>query len=192
MPDTKKIFVIHGRNLDAVNALAYFLRSLGLIPIDIDQLAGEEGGTASLSQIVRAGLKQAHGIIALFTPDELAFLDPQLSGSHDSSTDLRRWQARPNVMFEAGMAFAIAPQRTILLTLSTEVSLFSDVGGMHILQLANSLEARNKLRKKLIGIGCDIDQTTDSWKLVETAGDFDTLARRLPEVSTRSPFRYLG
>lgn len=187
-PDPKKVFIIHGRNTAARTAVEHFLKALGLQPVDFDQLAADQGGTPFVGDIVRAGLEQAHGIIALFTSEEYAALRPDHRGGNDSGTDVMRWQARPNVIFEAGMAYGMAPKRTILATLGTDVSLFSDVAGVHILRLSNEVASRERFRHKLIGIGCEVEQRTSAWTDPMRSGDFDACISRLQGGSPRDPF----
>jgi predicted nucleotide-binding protein len=188
-PDRNKVFIIYGRNKEARLAVEHFLRAVKLDPIDFERLASDLGGTPFIGDIVREGLTQAHGIVALFTPDEVSFLHPNLRHGSDQPTDLRRWQARPNVIFEAGMAYGLAPKRTILVTLGSEVSLFSDVSGIHILRLDNSVDSRAKFRQKLIGIGCSLDERTDNWTDIGKSGDFESCIQKAPEVGPRDPFR---
>jgi predicted nucleotide-binding protein len=189
MPDSKQVFIIHGRNIAARTALEHFLRVLGLQPVDFDQLAADQGGTAFIGDIVRAGLERAQGIVALFTPDEYAGLRPDHRGAHDKPDESQRWQARPNVIFEAGMAYGMAAQRTVLVTLGTDISLFSDVAGVHVVRLHNAVQSRGKLRQKLIGMGCDVNQRTDAWTDPTTSGDFEACVNQLRGVSPRDPFR---
>jgi predicted nucleotide-binding protein len=185
-PDPKKVFIIHGRNVKARKAVEQFVRSLGLTPIDFEQLAADSGA-AFIGEIVRNGLAQAQGIIALFTADEIAHLRPDYHEPHDGQEDKERWQSRPNVLFEAGMAYGSAPERTILAVLGGQTKLFSDVRGMHLTYLSNKTDARKRLRQKLIGAKCDVDLRSDAYDDPSVSGDFDSCL--LPEVSTRDPFR---
>lgn len=192
MADPKKVFIIHGRNVAARTALEQFLRALNLQPVDFDQLAADQGGTAFIGDIVRAGLECAQGIIALFTPDEYAGLRTDHRGPHEKSEEILRWQARPNVIFEAGMAYGMAPERTVLVTLGTDVALFSDVAGVHVVRLHNAVQSRGKLRHKLIGMKCDVDQRTDAWTDPSKSGDFDACVNGLRAVSPQDPFATVG
>jgi predicted nucleotide-binding protein len=187
-PDPKKVFIIHGRNTAARTAVEHFVKALGLEPIDFDQLSGDAGGSAFVGDIVRAGLEQAMGLIALFTPEEFASLRPDHRGEHEKPEDLQRWQARPNVIFEAGMAYGMARERTVLVTMGAEVALFSDVAGVHVVRLRNSVESRKKLRQKLIGMKCAVDLRNDAWTDPARSGDFDSCVTQLSEVSPRDPF----
>jgi predicted nucleotide-binding protein len=187
-PDPRKVFIIHGRNTSARIAIEHFLRSLNLQPIDFDELAAAQGGTAFVGDIVRAGLEQAQGIVALFTPDEYSALRSDQRGGRDKPEDIQRWQARPNVIFEAGMAYGIAPKRTVLVTVGTDVALFSDVNGVHIVRLDNGVNSRGSFRHKLMGMGCEIDKGTHAWTDPAQAGDFEACITALQEVSPRDPF----
>jgi hypothetical protein len=75
-------------------------------------------------------------IIALFTPDEHAsFYDPETGSYEGGKPGESRWQARPNVIFEAGVALGAAREKMILVTIGSDVQLFSDVSGVHFVRL---------------------------------------------------------
>lgn len=186
--DKTKVFIIHGRNVAARNAVEQFVRCLGLVPLDFDQVSADLGGSPFVGEVVRKGLELAHGIVALFTPDEFAALDSIFRSSGDRGADSQRWQARPNVIFEAGMAFGMSRERTVLVTLGGEVSLFSDVAGIHTVRLDNHVDSRKKLRQRLIGMHCAVDQRTDAWTEPGRSGDFETCIKRLAAVTPRDPF----
>lgn len=188
MGDKTKVFIIHGRNIAARNAVEQFVRCLGLDPLDFDQVSADLGGSPFVGEVVRKGLELAHGIIALFTPDEFSGLDSVFRTSGDRGLDSLRWQARPNVIFEAGMAFGMSRERTVLVTLGGEVSLFSDVAGIHTIRLDNHVESRKKLRQRLIGMHCAVNERADSWTDPGRSGDFDACIKRLVTVTPRDPF----
>ena len=77
-------------------------------------------------------------------------------------------QARPNVLFEAGMAFGRNPDSTILVQVG-KVKPFSDVGGRHVLHLNYSYDVRNEFVIKLRNAGCRVNTTGSDWT---RAGDF--------------------
>jgi predicted nucleotide-binding protein len=189
MPDAKKVFIIHGRNIAARTAIEHFVRSLALDPIDFDQLAADQGGSPFIGDIVRSGLDKAQGIIALFTPEEFSSLRPEHRGSHEKAEYLQRWQARPNVIFEAGMAYGLARERTTIVTLGSDIALFSDVDGVHVVRLTNSVDSRRKLRQRLIGMKCEVDQRSDVWTDVGRSGDFEACIQHANAVTPRDPFR---
>lgn len=162
----------------------HFLRSLDLQPINFDELAADMGAEF-VGNIVREGIRRAHGIIAFFTPDEFAALSPDLRGGADTS-EAGRWQARPNVIFEAGIALGVAPKRTILVTLGPQTELFSDIAGLHFVRLSNTVESRGRLRQKLIGAGCQVNTRTDGWTNPAASGDFDACLNGAP-AGVRAP-----
>lgn len=186
-PDPKKVFIIHGRNSAALTAVEHFLKALKLEPLDFDELAADMG-TEFIGNIVLEGLRRANGIVVLFTPDEFSGLLPQFRGARDKESDIKRWQSRPNVIFEAGIAFGTARDRSVLVTLGGEVSLFSDVDGVHILRLDNNVKNRDRFRQKLIGMGCELDQRTSAWTDPSKSGDFESCLTMLSGVSPRDPF----
>jgi len=184
-PDPRIVFVVHGRNLDARNGMFSFLRALGLRPLDWNQavkLTGE--GSPYIGQVLDHAFAEAQAVVVLLTPDEIAYLRKEYASREDDPELNPASQARPNVLFEAGMAFGRHPKRTILVELGS-VRPFSDVVGRHALRMSNSAEMRAALADRLRIAGCEIDTGTD-WL---TAGDLRPppppggnlpLGRRLP------------
>lgn len=169
--DTRKVFVVHGRNDQARNALYGFLRAIGLHPLEWDEARQATGKpTPYIGEIVDAGIAHAHAVIVLFTPDDLAMLKEQLreidEPSHETELSGR---ARPNVLFEAGMAMGQKPNRTVLVELG-QLRPFSDIAGRHVIRLDNSPERRRDLASRLESAGCPVNIEEEDWK---TTGDFD-------------------
>lgn len=189
-PDPRRVFVVYGRNGKALSAMRLFLRALKLDPLDFDTVKNDLGGSPFVGEIIRSGMERAQAIVVLFTPDEYAALRPELWNIHDTESDKSRWQPRPNVIFEAGMALAIDERRTILVVLG-EVHLSSDLHGRHFLTLNNSVTARNALRNALVGTGCQVDQYVNDLDNLEIAGDFEACLKPPVLKKTRpvSPFR---
>lgn len=183
--DPKKVFIIHGRNLEARKQMGIFLRGCGLTPINFDDLRAEMGGTPNIADIVERGMEQAQGVVALFTEDEYAGLRPQFRKGHDKPDDIVRWQGRPNVLFEAGMAFGRDRSRVVFVLLGNPI-LFTDVAGVAVLRPTNDPGGhrsvlRDTLRK---GMRCQVEDSSD-WM---HSGDFETCINGLSEVSPRDPF----
>jgi predicted nucleotide-binding protein len=187
MQDPKKVFIVYGRNSDAHNAMRLFLRALELSPLDFDEVRNRLGGSPFVGDIVQSGMGQARAIIVMLTPDELSTLHPKFVTTHDSEHDKRRWQSRPNVLLEAGMALALDEKRTILVTLGP-VQLPSDLHGRHHIRLDNSDTARDRLKTALEGAGCITGKHIPDWRNPKLAGDFESSLPALPEVSAISPF----
>jgi Predicted nucleotide-binding protein containing TIR-like domain len=171
-----KAFIIHGRDLEARDALKHFLQALQLKVLSFEDVSAELGPNPFIADIVLAALKQADILVALFTPDEQAALfDPESGRGVDNEA---RWQARPNVIFEAGVAFGLHREKTILLTLGADVSLFSDLGGVHIIEMSRP-ESRDRfvrvLRAMVPAIGKN-EARADS-QLIRTC-DFKKVLRK--------------
>lgn len=163
-----------------------FLRSINLSPMEWShavQLTGE--GSPYIGQILDAALSNAAAIVVLMTPDEIAYLQPRYGhGDGDPETQPAA-QARPNVLFEAGMALGRDPRRTVLVEIG-DVRPFSDVAGRHAVRLTNEVAQRQALAGRLAAAGCDVDLKGSDWL---TTGDFTAptppgeglpLGRRLP------------
>jgi predicted nucleotide-binding protein len=76
-------------------------------------------------------------------------------------------QARPNVLFEAGMAMAHNPDRTVIVEFGN-LRPFSDVGGRHTIRMDGSSEKRQELATRLQNAGCTVKMAGTDW---HTAGD---------------------
>jgi predicted nucleotide-binding protein len=176
-----RVFVIHGRNLALLEELRIWFDSLGLHAKAFDDLRAEMGGSPTIMEVIHKGMTEARAIVVLITPDEAAFLRPEFQRETDSRDDKERWQARPNVLFEAGMAFAMAgSKRTLLLVAGAE--LFSDVAGIHYLGIPQDAASRDRLKIALRNMGCDVREDPQHHK----RGNFSVGG--LDKLRTRSPF----
>ncbi len=146
-----------------------FLRSINLSPMEWSHavhLTGE--ASPYIGQVLDAALSHAAAIVVLMTPDEIAYLQPQYGhGKNDSETKPSA-QARPNVLFEAGMALGRDPRRTVLVEVG-DVRPFSDIAGRHAVRLTNDVARRQELALRLQTAGCDVDLNGTDW---HTTGDF--------------------
>jgi predicted nucleotide-binding protein len=166
----RKVFVVHGRNDRLRRDMFSFLRSLGLEPLEWRKAIAATGqGSPSVPDILDAAFSEAIAIVVLLTPDDWVMLAEPYQRSTDPSYEKRLvGQARPNVLFEAGMAFGREPNSTILVQVG-EVKPFSDVGGRHLAYLGNDPESRAELVTKLRNAGCAVDDEGSDWY---TTGDF--------------------
>jgi hypothetical protein len=175
------VFVVHGRDLAARDAVFDFLRSLNLRPLEWTQaLKLTRKGSPYVGEVLDAAFREAAAVIVLLTPDDeaklgAAFLQPQDPKHERELTG----QARPNVLFEAGMAFGRDPNSTVLVQLG-ETRPFSDVGGRHVLHLSNTPVSRHEFATKLANAGCNVDTSGNAWL---SAGDFQ--ARQVTTASKR-------
>jgi predicted nucleotide-binding protein len=167
------VFVVHGRNEEARKAFFMFLRALGLKPIEWNQaIKKTRQASPYVGTILERAFSEAASIVVLFTPDDEARLKKRYQRPRDSNYETNlTGQARPNVLFEAGMAYGKNPNSTVLVQLG-DVRPFSDVAGRHIVHLSNDFNSRQELAIKLSNAGCEVDTSGSDWL---TVGDFDRI-----------------
>lgn len=186
--DRRSVFVVHGRNEGLRRSIFDFLRSINLAPMEWSravELTGE--GSPYIGQVLDAAFNNATAVVVLMTPDEIAYLQPRYGGRDDDPETQPMPQARPNVLFEAGMALGRDPRRTVLVEVG-EVRPFSDVAGRHAVRLTNEVAMRQELAQRLKTAGCDVQLGGTDW---HTTGDFSApsapggglpLGRRVPST----------
>lgn len=165
-----QVFVVHGRDGIAKAALFAFLRAIDVKPIEWNAAIKATGKAAPyIGEILDSAFNQARAVVVLLTPDDLAQMRSELLLKSDPSFEKRLMgQARPNVLFEAGMAFSSHPDRTVLVQLGN-LRPFSDVAGRHVVRMSDDFASRQELATKLANAGCDTDTGGTDWV---TAGDF--------------------
>jgi hypothetical protein len=157
-PDPRSIFIIHGRNHKARDALSTFLQSADLRPIPWESAVAEAARRADdanpfIAQVLEAGLEMAQAVVVLLTGDDVARL------KRFYETEKLTPQARPNVLLEAGMALGRFPRRTVLVQIGT-IRGISDIAGRHIIRLDHSDGASGlrELLDRLEDAGCTVDR----------------------------------
>lgn len=177
--DPHKVFLVYGRNTKAKDAMELFLTSLGLSVVDFEDAVAATGSASPYTgEALDAGFSLARVVLVLLTPDERTHLRHELAGSPAEPLD--EYQARPNVFFEAGMAFRTQRRRTVIVELGN-VRPFSDIAGVHIVPLDDSPESRLKLINRLRVAGCAVETPTEDWR---QAGQFVPSVQFLPEGSS--------
>lgn len=167
--DPKNVFLVHGRNENAKEAMVKFLQAIGLKPLDIerDLVPLTRSASPSILDVIIEGFKVAKAVVVLLTPDEESRLrEPFANAAADRALVL---QARPNVYFEAGYAFHSHPARTVLIEVGHTQRL-SDISNLLAVPMNNSELARDAVIQRLTIAGCVVDIQNDDWK---TAGDFE-------------------
>lgn len=166
---SRTVFVVYGRNRTARFAVFAFLRSIGLAPIEWSQaLAATGKASPYVGEVVDAALAAAQAALVLLTPDEVVSLRPEYADGDDDPEIRPAMQARPNVIFEAGLAIGRAPDRVVLAEFG-RVRCFSDVMGRATVRLGDSIASRQQLAIRLQVAGCAVDLSGTDWY---TAGDF--------------------
>jgi predicted nucleotide-binding protein len=110
----ERVMVVYGRDDAASVAMFDYLRALKLEPQEWgDLVRASESGAPYTGEVLDRALEIAQAVIVLFTPDDEARLKADLIRDDDSPVEGElRGQPRPNVLFEAGLAFGRHPKRT--------------------------------------------------------------------------------
>jgi hypothetical protein len=104
-----------------------------------------------------AALTLAQAVVVLLAPDEPG--DDSRPGSSS---------ARPNLLFELGLAMGRAPDKTVIVQVG-EVQGVTDLAGFDLVRLSGSAASRRALANRLRSAGCPVDTTGKQWL---TAGNF--------------------
>jgi len=165
------VFVVYGRDERLRKSMFSFLRSIGLKPMEWRKaLEVTKKASPYVGEILYAALAKATAVVVLLSPDDEARLKDSLARKDDHPYEFElTGQPRPNVLFEAGMAFGTHPDKTVLVQIG-KIRPFSDVVGRHVVRLSNSHEHRQELVTKLRNCGCEVDDSGSDWL---TEGDFE-------------------
>ncbi len=124
-------------------------------------------GSPYIGDVLETAFSAAQAIVVLFTPDEVAYLKLDFATGNNDPEATPADQARPNVLFEAGMAIGKDQRRTVLAELG-KLRPFSDVMGRHAVRLDGSAKTRLELAQRLETAGCRVDRSGTDWL---SAGD---------------------
>ncbi|HEX9628550.1 MAG TPA: nucleotide-binding protein [Pyrinomonadaceae bacterium] len=165
------VFVVHGRNEKLRRSLFGFLRSVGLQPIEWRRaIELTHKPNPYVGEILDAAFREAAAVVVLLSPDDEAKLKTEFIKTNDPVHEKKlTGQARPNVLFEAGMAMGRNPDSTVLVQVG-EIRPFSDIGGRHVVHLSNAAPTRSEFATKLANAGCNVNTSGSDWL---TEGDFD-------------------
>lgn len=165
--DPQTIFLVHGRNSALLDSVTRFLTSLGLQVLKWEEVVNQTGeANPYIHVVLERGLESAFAVVVLFSPDDLAMLHPDLLGLSDDDNSLYG-QPRPNVIYEAGLAMSKYRNRTLLVEVGKNRGI-SDLSGMHLVRLDNTIEKRRAFADRLRAIGCTIQDPDGTW---ESSGD---------------------
>lgn len=168
--DANSVFVVHGRDLALRKSLSVFLYSIGLKTLEWEKaILQAKDVNFHIESVLDASMARVQAVVVLFSPDDDAMLNPKLHLKGESRVEKTlQGQPRPNVLFEAGMALARHPEKTLILQVG-KVRGFSDIAGRHVIRLTNAEERRNDVINRLEKIGCKVDRRGADWM---TFGDF--------------------
>ena len=169
--NTREVFVVHGRNDAARDALFAFLTAIDLRPLEWSEIVNSAGKPSPyIGDILDMAFSRASAVVVLFTPDDEAKLKSSLCSANEMlhETELTG-QARPNVLFEAGMAMGRDADRTVLVEIG-RLRPFSDLAGRLVVRMDNSSQQRQELARRLQTAGCPVNLEGTAW---HKAGDFE-------------------
>lgn len=183
---TKRVFVIYGRDGELVKSFFDLLLALKLHPLEWEKLVNLTGSTAPyLGDVVRAAPHLAQANLVLLSPDDIVRLHRDLYQEGDQAYErARSGQARPNVLFELGLAFMAAPERTIIVEIG-QLRPIADLAGLNVIHFDGSVEAIKKVADRLILAGCPADTSGDRWLDTSRFAGLEAY-RRGPETSEQS------
>lgn len=169
--DRRAVFVVHGRDDQLRKSMFDFLRSIDLRPMEwVELTRTADSASPYVGDLLDMGFERAQAVVVLFSPDEEAKLVPHLVTTDDESGR----QARPNVIFEAGLAMGRRPARTVLVEVG-RLRPMSDIAGRHLVRLDDNSDRRVALRQdlaqRLEAAGCPVSLRGTDW---HTAGTFVT------------------
>jgi len=164
------VFVVHGRDAGLRKSMFDFLRSLDLNPMEWEQAVHQaKGNNPDVGNIIDTAMARVQAVVVMFSPDEMAHLKEQFWSEGDKVGDGKlAGQARPNVIFEAGLALGAHPEKTVIVQVG-KVRPFSDIAGKHLVKLSDAVTTRNDLASRLAKIGCEVNRVGSDWT---TAGNF--------------------
>jgi predicted nucleotide-binding protein len=158
------VFVVHGRDEALRKSMFEFLRALGLAPQEWQQaLATAKGNNPYVGAVIDEVMEQAQAVVVMLSPDDLVQLKDQFVGRDEKNTEGKpQGQARPNVLFEAGVAMAAHSKKTVMVRIG-RIKPFSDVFGRHIPSLGEDFDSRNDLANRLQKAGCTVNKVGTDW-----------------------------
>ncbi|MEV6635079.1 nucleotide-binding protein [Actinoplanes sp. NPDC051470] len=164
MPNPRDVFVIHGRDSEARRALWTFLRAIDLHPLDWEEIVRKTGCTVPYTgEVLREAFQQNQAAIVLMTPDDGAYLHPDLRGNGEPPYEVTTTgQPRPNVLLEAGMALALQPERTLIIEIGA-LRPASDIAGLNVIRFNGRVQSLHSIAKRLEAAGCAVNTDGTDW-----------------------------
>src|SRR2546428_427241 len=134
--DHRRVFLVHGRNHEARDAMVTLLRAFGLEPVLFrDVKARVSKPMPYIGEVLQRAFDDTFATVVLFTPDDEVQLQSQFLAPSDPAHERARLgQARPNVLLEAGMAMVAHPDRHLFVHIGS-LRPITDLEGLHVLPL---------------------------------------------------------
>jgi len=160
----RRVFVVHGRDITLTRRFYDLLRAVDLRPLEWETLVGATGrATPSLADVVARAPHFAQATLVLLSPDDIVELHSDLVLDGDIPQErVRAGQARPNVLFELGLALMAYPDNTVIVEVGRMRPL-SDLAGLNVIRFDGSAEAIKKVLHRLEVAGCAVDDSGVDW-----------------------------
>ncbi len=160
----RKVFVIHGRNEPARKAVFDQLRTFGLEPIEWSEARKEtRQSTPNIQSILDSAFSKAQAFVVLLTPDDEVQLRPEYRNDGDKQVEAGTGgQARPNVLWEGGMAYGRDPGKTVIVQLGS-LRKFTDIDGLHTIRMDNLPSDIKTFGDSLASAGCPVNWAGADW-----------------------------
>ena len=161
----REVFLIHGMDEQARDAVARLLRAVDLRPLDWEELIGRTGDPMPYAgQVLEQAFADNQAAIVLFTPDD----------------SLPAGNGRPNVLFRAGMAMALQPDRTIVVELG-DVQSIGDLAGRQVVRLTADPRSQRRGQSQIIQLlrvaGCEVSTDGVEWFSDDYLGGLDAYGK---------------
>ena len=143
--DTKKVFIIHGRDNEAKEAVARFLERLDIEPVILHEQPNQ--GRTIIEKFEEHA--QAAFAVVLLTPDD--------AGALENEKDKLRPRARQNVIFEFGYFIGRLGRKRVCALTKGDLEMPSDYDGVLYVPLDAAGAWRMRLVKELKAAGLNVD-----------------------------------
>jgi len=178
-PDkARRVFVVYGRDSKLSSRFFDLLRAADLRPLEWETLVRATGrATPSLAEVVAGAPHLAQATLVLLSPDDVVELHSDLVLDDDAPQYRGRGaQARPNVLFELGLAMMAYPDSTVIVEVGNLRPL-SDLAGLNVIRFDGSASAIRKVLNRLEVAGCAVDYSAVDWLDPDRFADLRTYRR---------------
>jgi len=150
MSGEQRIFIVHGRDEEALHVVASFVRQLGLKPIILREQAS---GGRTIIEKLEWHSKSDYAIV-LLTPDDVGALKPEPAA--DAAKGLKP-RARQNVILELGYFLALLGRARVFPLIKAEVEQPSDILGIVYVPMDGFGGWKRELCKELLAVGIEFN-----------------------------------
>jgi len=152
------VFLVSGRDHAVRDSLVALLEAMGLHVVTWEEAISLTGTPSPhAQQVLQHGMSNADAAVVLFTGDDEARLREPLCGPDDERERRVQNQPRQNVLFEAGMAFALFPRATVVVQVG-RLRHLSDLEGVQYATLDESPQSVRALLGRLSAAGLSVTE----------------------------------